>query len=383
MIHETLDRNSTLRSWLPATITSPDQRTLLRTFRGLGSWSSILWFLSLLAAANWDHLEAQTRQPWITLEGKLGPGMGHHIVMISGDEEYRSEEALPMLAKILAQHHGFKCTVLFAINPDTGAIDPNTTDNIPGLEELKSASLMVIFTRFRSLPDDQMKYVDEYLASGKPVIGIRPSVVAFRNRPGSRYSKYSADYHESDYSDGFGQQVLGATWISHHGAHGSESTRGIPLEAQRSHAIMRGVDIMWGPTDVYTVNSPIPRDGQVLVMGHVLSGMKLDSAPSSKPPMPLAWTTTYASTNGNGRVFMTTMGASQDFLNESFRRMVVNACFWAVGLEQKITAKNAVGFVGPYDPSPFGFNRFRQGLLPVKLAVQAQTEMALCNSARE
>src|SRR2546423_3964388 len=95
-------------------------------------------------------------KPWVVSEGTEGPGKGKHIVLVSGDEEYRSEEALPQLAKILAKHHGFKCTVLFAINPDDGTIDPKNTHNIPGLEALDHADLMVIFTRFRDLPDEQM-----------------------------------------------------------------------------------------------------------------------------------------------------------------------------------------------------------------------------------
>src|SRR5205807_829466 len=111
--------------------------------------------------------------PWIVFDGYDGPGKGKHIVLVSGDEEYRSEEALPQLAKILARHHGFKCTVLFAIDPKTGTINPNVSDNIPGLEHLKTADLMVIFTRFRNLPDDQMKHVADFLDLGKPVVGLR------------------------------------------------------------------------------------------------------------------------------------------------------------------------------------------------------------------
>ena len=65
-------------------------------------------------------------------EGNDGPGKGKHIVLISGDEEYRSEEALPQLAKILANEHGFDCTVLFAIDPETGFINPNTRQEYSG-----------------------------------------------------------------------------------------------------------------------------------------------------------------------------------------------------------------------------------------------------------
>src|SRR5438552_8352951 len=105
---------------------------------------------------------AQAADPWLVLEGGDGPGKGKHVVLVSGDEEYRSEEGLPQLAKLLAKHHGFKCTVLFAIDPD-GTINPNNTHNIPGTEALDSADLMVIQTRFRDLPDEQMKPIDGFL----------------------------------------------------------------------------------------------------------------------------------------------------------------------------------------------------------------------------
>src|SRR5262245_61394868 len=73
---------------------------------------------------------------WIDMPGGNGPGHGKKVVLISGDEEYRSEETLPQLAKILSRKHGFTCTVLFAIDPSDGTINPNKTDNVPGLEAL-------------------------------------------------------------------------------------------------------------------------------------------------------------------------------------------------------------------------------------------------------
>src|SRR5204862_7983349 len=109
---------------------------------------------------------AQAADPWLVLEGGDGPGKGKHIVLVSGDEEYRSEEVLPQLGKILAKHHGFKCTVLFAIDPTDGTINPNQNNNLPGLEALKTADLMIIFTRFRNLPDEQLKPIIDYVEAG-------------------------------------------------------------------------------------------------------------------------------------------------------------------------------------------------------------------------
>ena len=145
---------------------------------------------------------------WVVYEGNEGPGKGKHIVLVSGDEEYRSEEALPMLGKVLATHHGFKCTVLFAINPETGEIDPEVQTNIPGLHHLESADMMVLFTRFRELPDEQMKYVVDYTNAGKPVMGLRTATHAFSYSRDieSPYAKYS--FNDKDFEGGYGRQVL-------------------------------------------------------------------------------------------------------------------------------------------------------------------------------
>src|SRR4026209_2466548 len=129
---------------------------------------------------------------WVVYEGKQGHGHGKHIVFLSGDEEYRSEEGLPQLAKILAVRHGFKCTVLFSINPQTSEIDPNTGNNIPGIEALDSADLCVMLLRFREWPDEQMKHFVDYYLAGKPIIALRTSTHAFdygRNSS-SAYKKF-------------------------------------------------------------------------------------------------------------------------------------------------------------------------------------------------
>ena len=147
----------------------------------------------------------------VVYEGKTGPGKGKHLVFLAGDEEYRSEEGLPMLAKILAVRHGFKCTVLFPINPADGTIDPNNQTNIVGLDALKSADMAVMLLRFRELPDDQMKYFVDYYNSRKPILAIRTSTHAFaysRNKQ-SPYAKF--DWQSKDWPGGFGQQVLGDT----------------------------------------------------------------------------------------------------------------------------------------------------------------------------
>ena len=308
----------------------------------------------------------------LVFEGKSGPGKGKHIVMLSGDEEYRSEEALPQLAKILSTRHGFKCTVLFAIDRNDGTINPNQRDNIPGLEALASADLMIVFLRWRDLPDAQMKYIVDYVESGRPIIGLRTGSHAFKIDTSKTYDRYSSNNKEWD--GGFGRQILGETWIAHHGQHGKQSTRGILVKGQEKHPVLRGIKDgeIWGPTDVYRVTIPLPGDSQPLVLGQVLSGMQPTDAPvegkQNDPMMPVAWVKTYTTSDGKqARVFTTTMGSSNDLPNAALRRLIVNAVYWTTGMEKKIKPTMSVDLVGTFEPSPFKFGGHKKGLQPEDL----------------
>ena len=307
---------------------------------------------------------------WVVYEGNDGPGKGKHIVLVSGDEEYRSEEACPMLGKVLATHHGFRCTVLFAINPETGEIDPNVQTNIPGLQNLEAADMMILHTRFRELPDEQMKYIVDYTNAGKPVMGLRTATHAFnysRNHD-SPYAKYS--FNNKDFDGGYGRQVLGETWINHHGHHGKESARGVIGEAMKDHPILKDVTDIWGPSDVYGIKK-LTGDAQTLVHGQVLVGMEPTDAPKpDTPTMPMAWIKTYTGDTGNtSRVFNTTMGASVDLESEGLRRLIVNGCYWCMGMEDEIPDKSVVDYVGDYKPTFFGFGTFIKGVKPADHAL--------------
>jgi len=310
---------------------------------------------------------------WVVYDGFPGPGKGKHIVLIAGDHEYRSEETLPQLGKILAKHHGFKCTVLFTQDPKDGTINPNI-DNIPGLEQLANADLAIIFLRFRNLPDEQMKRLIDYTESGKPIIGLRTATHAFNLKIDS---PYFAKYHWSNKDGGWGRKVLGETWVSHHGAHGSQATRGIIAQGQENHPILKGIKDgdVFGPSDVYGVNVPLPGDSQPLVLGQVVAGMKPTDPPlegkKNDPMMPIAWTRTYKGEAGkSARVFATTMGASQDFSSEGLRRLLVNATYWALGMEEQIPSRSDVTLVGSYNPRPFRNDGFAKGVRPADLQMK-------------
>jgi hypothetical protein len=335
---------------------------------------------------------ARADDQWVVYDGFEGPGKGKHVVLISGDEEYRSEEALPQLGKILAVHHGFKCTVLFAIDPTTGVIDPNNGRNIPGLEALGSADLMVIATRFRDLPDKQMKHIDDYLISGKPVIGMRTATHAFNIGGGKTYSHYGNGYNgdKKEWKDGFGRLVLGEKWISHHGGHKSESTLGLIADGAQDHPITRGLKDgeVWGPTDVYGVRLPLPGDSKPIIMGQVTKrkgprsndpffGMKpTDDEPNpskNSPMMPVGWTKSYLVPGGKkGTSFTTTMGSSTDLVAAGTRRMLVNAAYWSVGIDVPKDGTK-VDIVGEFKPTAYSFQRGdffkKQGVKPADHAL--------------
>lgn len=301
----------------------------------------------------------------ITYDPKPGPGKDKHIVFLTGDEEYRSEEGLPMLAKILSQRHGFKCTVLFPQKSD-GVIDPENQLSLPGAEALASADAIVMLLRYRQWPDGEMKqFVDAY-RRGVPIIALRTSTHAF-NYPDKAKTKFR-EFNR------FGKNVLGEGWVDHWSRHKVEATRGVIERSAEANPILRGVADVFGDTDVYEAYPPA--DATILMRGQVLSGMKPDHPIAdykrkrstdkkeqgiNDPMMPIAWTRMHKNDAGKtNRVFCTTMGAATDLLSEGLRRMIVNAVYW--GFELEVPNKADVTFVDEYSPAKYGFGGYRRGV---------------------
>jgi hypothetical protein len=304
----------------------------------------------------------------VVYRGTEGPGAGKQIVMLAGDHEYRSEETLPALARILARRYGFTCTVLFTTDPATGFVEPGSS-HIAGLDALRTADLLVVFLRFQDFPDHEMRHLVDYLDRGGPVIGLRTATHAFQiRRPDAAFAKYTWNNKAPDYTGGFGRQILGETWVSHYGTNHKQSSR-LRLEpSAAAHPILRGVKDVWAVSGGYTAD-PMP-GSEVLAVGQILNGMTADAPlATDKKEMPVAWVRTYQGASGRtGRVFTTTHGASEDLLNEGFRRMLINAALWAAGLEARIQPTSDIRFVGPFAPSPYNFNGFVKGMKPSDLA---------------
>lgn len=337
---------------------------------------------------------------WVVYEGKAGPGRGKHVVLLAGDEEYRSEEALPALGKILAERHGFKCTVLFSINPpgwskreidefkkankdapepkpddadpNDGAIDPNEPAHIPGMEALKTADLVIMSWRFRK--PKEMQHFADFFDAGKPVIALRTSTHAFQGLPAGPHAKFN--WNAREWKGGFGRHVLGETWVSHWGVHKREATLGVIEAAAKEHPLLRGVGQIFGDTDVY--EAAPPADATILVRGQVLKGMKPDDAPAdyrkkargveqgvNDPMMPVVWLRDHKNEAGKvNKIVTTTLGSATDLASEGFRRLLVNAAYWTTGLESKIPASANVDFIGEFKPTMYGFGTFKRGVKP-------------------
>ncbi|MCA9116065.1 MAG: ThuA domain-containing protein [Planctomycetaceae bacterium] len=322
--------------------------------------------LLLLACSVGPTAAAAAHPNGVVWEGDKGPGAGKHIVFIAGDHEYRGEETLPALARILARHYGFKCSFFVTTDPEDGTIKPGS-NHITGLEALRTADLMVVFTRFQAFNDEQMQHIDDYLASGKPVIGLRTSTHGFKGLKGD-FARYNDGYQGDDkvWENGFGEAILGEHWVGHYGRNHQQSSR-LQLAADQSeHPILRGVKDVHTQCGGYVAH---PREGsQILARGVILNGMKADApADPSKEILPVAWVRQYRTDKPRSRVFATTHGASEDILNEGFRRMLVNAHLWCLGLEDAIESDSNVDFVGPYHPLTFKFGGYRQGVKPADL----------------
>lgn len=287
-------------------------------------------------------------EKWLEFKGKEGPGKGKHIVLVSGDEEYRSEESMPMLAKILSNHHGFDTTVLFSWSKDGTYIDPNNGAGIVGWEKLDSADLMIIGTRFRAYTPETVKHLGAFLNAGKPVVGFRTATHAFNG--GGKMGGIGAGE--------WGLKVLGEKWVNHHGAHKRQGARGVIEKGQEKHPVLNSVSDVFAPSDVYGVRHLTDND-TILLRGAVTETLDPKSKPveggKNDPMMPFAWLHTYESPDGKtkGKSFCTTAGASIDFLSEDLRRLIVNASFHLLDL--KVPDKADVSYVDAYYPSFYGF----------------------------
>jgi uncharacterized protein len=296
----------------------------------------------------------------LTIESKKKP----HIVFVTGDEEYRSEESMPMLGKILHRELGAKITVCYALD-SAGFINPNINNNIAGLEALKSADLMVVFTRWRELPKHQAKMITDYAETGKPIVGFRTATHTF---------KYNTDSTLFYLNNEWPAKVYGQQWITHHGHFVDNETplTSVYLKGENT-PILNGVQPFQAYSWLYHVDGgkwklngdcKTVLEGKSLKSNHEKAG-KLAEYPITNP---VAWTKSYATKSGkSARVFFTTLGHPFDFKEVSMRKLALNGIYWALGREKKIPQMGVnADFVDDYSPNLSGFGeKFKKGMKPI------------------
>jgi hypothetical protein len=305
---------------------------------------------------------AESGPGWVSYPAMQGPGKGKHVVLLAGDEEYRSEEALPMLAKILSGRHGFKTTVLFSIDAD-GAIEPKAGESLGHPESLDSADALILSLRFRHWSDDTMKKFEAAVNRGVPIFAMRTSTHSFNFPPESPWTAWSFSN-----KGGFGKKVLGETWLSHWGDHGKQATRGVIEPGAEKNPLLNGVADIFGTTDVYEAKPPA--DATILLRGIVLESMEKDAKPFegekkgqkiNDPAMPIVWSREVKNDSGTtNKIVTTTMGAATDYENEGLRRLAVNSVYWGLGLP--VPKKADVTLVGEFAPTKFGFGGNKKGV---------------------
>jgi hypothetical protein len=304
----------------------------------------------------------------LKFKGGDGAGKGKHVVLLAGDEEYRSEEAMPLMARILAEKHGFDATVLFSADED-GTINPDKGDSLMGADALDSADALVMLLRFRKYDYATMKKFKAAMDRGVPLVALRTSTHIFNFPADSKWAEWSWNHG----TGGFGRAVLGETWISHWGEHKKEATRGVVEEGQEKNPLLNGVTGTFGDTDVY--EAAPPEDATVLLRGIVLKGMGPGDEPAdyekktkggkmqkvNEPAMPVAWSREVKNDAGTtNKVVTTTMGSATDLTNEGLRRLVVNGVYWGLGIE--VPAKADVSIPESFVPTNYGFKGFKKGL---------------------
>lgn len=211
------------------------------------------------------------------------------IVFIAGEYEYSSRETLPVYAANLAGRFEIEPVVLK--RPD----DPKL-QSIPNLDELSSADLVVLFVRRMTLPENELRQIKNYLATGKPLVALRTSSHAFENWKS------------------FDKTVLGGNYQNHHG-NALKTHMSIPSQSV-GVSLLKGVTAFTSDGSLYK-NTPLQPSAEPLLAGTV----------EGHPPEPVAWTHLY----DDSRVFYTSLGHPSDFKQESFRNLLQNAIEWALG----------------------------------------------------
>ena len=182
------------------------------------------------------------------------------------------------------------------------------------VEALKDADLLVLFSRRRFPPKDQMAAIRAHLDAGRPLLGIRTANHAFIPKPKEVVDASLVAWPE------FTHEVLG-------GDNTGYETKGLPYTVSPPAGIqsplLEGVNLsnILGHQSLYKV-LPLADNATPILIGTAQAG-------ATTPPQPVAWTRSYGP--NKARIFYTSLGAPEDMKIADMRKLLVNAVAWTLG----------------------------------------------------
>jgi type 1 glutamine amidotransferase len=211
------------------------------------------------------------------------------VVMFSGSSEYKSNDTLGALKKLLEEKHNCQCVL--------NVVEEKGTQ-LTGIEGLETADVAIFFTRRVSLAPDQLEKVKKFITAGKGVVGIRTASHGFQT------------WLEFDH------EILGGSYNNHYG-------KDVPAEVAldekgKVHPVLSGIKAFGTEGKLYK-NPNIADDATVLLRAKTPEYIE-----------PVAWARD-AKAGIRGRVFYTSLGVPKDFDDPQFQQLLANAVRWASG----------------------------------------------------
>jgi type 1 glutamine amidotransferase len=222
-----------------------------------------------------------------------------HVVMLIAEPEYETARTLPEFAATELQSY-FDVTFV-------GAVDDPSSMAFQGLEAIESADVLLVSVRRRAPPKEQLDMIRRFVASGRPVVGIRTASHAFALRRGTPPAGL-ADWPDWD----------GEVFGGHYAGHFPDGATATITGVNPTHAVRHRIEFPFvSAAKLYRV-APLRANATAILLGTI----------PGEAPEPIAYIATHS---GGGRAFYTSLGDPRDFGNPSFRRLLVNALLWAVG----------------------------------------------------
>ena len=220
-----------------------------------------------------------------------------HVAIIVSDDHYGADVTLPIYADELREKYNCRVSILHG---EGGS-------NIHGIAELKKADCLIVFVRRLALPKEQLDAIRAYVASGRPVIGLRTASHAFDTK--GKIPEGCDNWVEFD------AEVLGGNYHNHAGnALGSDIAI---VPEMKDHPILKGVQpLKWHSTGSLYFTKPIKKDCTLLMTGTIPGG----------EPEPVLWFRKH----GESTVIYCGLGHPDDFKTEQFRKLLANMVLWSL-----------------------------------------------------